>query len=391
MKRILFVDDEQQVLDGLQNLLRKQRKLWDMVFALGAEPGLAELAKGPFDVVVSDMRMPGMDGAGLLARVKEMYPSAVRLILSGHAEPDAVQRTLSVAHQYLSKPCDVELLRVVIERACNVQAMVNSDSIRALVGKLDKLPSVPKAYFELTRVLGKADCSVGEIARIIESDSAMSIKMLQLVNSAYFGVGRKTTSISQAINLLGLDLIRGLALSAQVFAAMATVKIDGFSVDDLQRSSLLTGRLAKKLIPDPSRAEEAFTAGMVCDIGQMVLAVGIPDLFGQAVRAAKDSGRPLPETEREVLGTTHCEVGAYLLGVWGIPYSIVEAVAYYHQPSAVAGVAFDVPAVVHVADALVGHLTGRDKELLLDQALLERLGLTPELPRWLDLAKTLCG
>ena len=391
MKRILFVDDEQQVLDGLQNLLRKQRKQWEMVFALGAEPALVELGKASFDVVVSDMRMPGMDGAALLGKVKELYPSTVRLILSGHAEPDAVQRTLAVAHQYLSKPCDVELLRVVIERACNVQAMVDSSSIRALVGRLDKLPSSPKAYFELTELIHKPNCSVSAIAAVIESDSAMSIKMLQLVNSAYFGVGRKTTSISQAINMLGLDLIRGLALSAQVFVALNSVRIQGFSADDLQRSSLFTGELARKLIADRTRTEEAFTAGMVCDIGQMVLAVGMPDLFGQAVRASKQSGAPLSEAEHELVGTTHAEVGAYLLGVWGIPYSIVEAVAYCHSPSTVASQAFDLVAVVHVADALVGHLTGRDRELRVDHALLERLHVADELPGWIELAEHMCG
>jgi YesN/AraC family two-component response regulator len=105
LRRVLFVDDDQYILDGLQNLLRKQRSRWDMCFALGGAAALELFAAAPFDVIVSDMRMPGMDGAELLAHVRERYPAARRIVLSGYAEPAAVQRALEVAHQFLSKPC----------------------------------------------------------------------------------------------------------------------------------------------------------------------------------------------------------------------------------------------------------------------------------------------
>ncbi|MFZ5757653.1 MAG: response regulator, partial [Pseudomonadota bacterium] len=166
-KRILFVDDEQHVLDGLQNLLRKQRRQWDMVFVSSGEAALEELGRNPFDVVVSDMRMPRMDGATLLRKVKENHPSAARIVLSGHAERDAVLKALPVAHQYLSKPCDPELIRVVIERACALQSLLSSDTIRALIGGMEKLPSVPQTYWELTRALTDPDIGVPEIARIV--------------------------------------------------------------------------------------------------------------------------------------------------------------------------------------------------------------------------------
>jgi DNA-binding NtrC family response regulator len=160
MKHILFVDDEQQILDGLKDLLRKQRKQWTMVFALGGEAALRELQQQPFDVVVSDMRMPGMDGATLLTRVKELYPSSARIILSGHAERDSIVRALPVAHQFLNKPCDAALLRMVVERACELQRLLQNEKIRCLIGKLDKLPSVPHTYWELTRVAALPDVAL---------------------------------------------------------------------------------------------------------------------------------------------------------------------------------------------------------------------------------------
>ena len=170
MKRILFVDDEQSVLSGLRNALRKQRSHWNMAFALGGQAALAELAKEPTDVIVSDMRMPGMDGASLLERVRDEYPGVARIVLSGHAEPEALMRATRVAHQFLSKPCDPETLRVVVERTCNVQLLLNDQKIRGVIGKLDKLPSAPRTYFELTQAVAQSGASNQEIAAIVERE-----------------------------------------------------------------------------------------------------------------------------------------------------------------------------------------------------------------------------
>ena len=151
MKRVLFVDDEQQVLDGLRDLLRRQRKHWDMTFASDAQKAMQLMADKPYDVVVSDMRMPGTDGATLLAHVKQHHPEAARIILSGQADRESVLRALPAAHQFLSKPCDADALRTVIERACTLQQMLSDPAIRTLVGGLDHLPSAPQTYFDLTR------------------------------------------------------------------------------------------------------------------------------------------------------------------------------------------------------------------------------------------------
>jgi HD-like signal output (HDOD) protein len=391
LKRILFVDDEVNVLDGLRNVLRKQRREWDMVFANGGEAALVELDKGPFDVIVSDMRMPGMDGAQLLQAVKDRYPGTARIVLSGHAEREAVLRTLPVAHQYLSKPCDEEQLRSVITRTCNLQALLQDETIRRAIGHFDALPSAPQVYWEITAAADRLNTTLVDISAIVERDPALVAKVLQLVNSAYFGLAHRVTSIGHAVQYLGLDLIKGLALTERVFAG-ATVAIDGFSVEALQKHSVLAARVAKKATAGSPKADEVFAAAIVHDIGQILLACGFPDRFGDAVRIARERGEPLHVVEREVFGTTHAEVGAFLLGMWGLPFTLVEAVAYHHRPELVTAGDREVLVAVHIAEALVDAGVGDDADAILaknlDVGVLAGFGVTTEaLSRWRDVAR----
>ncbi|MBI4815603.1 MAG: HDOD domain-containing protein [Deltaproteobacteria bacterium] len=355
MKRILFVDDDQNILDGLENVLYRQRKRWQMVFALGGQAALEELRKGQFHVVVSDMRMPGIDGARLLEYAKELQPSAARFILSGYGDREAVVRALPVAHQFLSKPCDSEILRIVVDRACELQTLLASEEIRAIVGSLDRLPSAPSTYFDLTTAMACADLGAKDVAEIVERDPAMAVKVLQLVNSSYFGVARQLTSIHQAVAYLGTEFLKALALSAHVFATLSPKPIRGFDIEETQQHSIETARVAQAISPDGKRSD-AFIAGLVHDVGRLVFAVGDPERCSKIGQTVASTARRFHEVEQEVLGVSHAEVGAYLLGVWGLPIPVVEAVAFHHRPSAVFEGDVDLLAAVHIADAVVRSL-----------------------------------
>ena len=191
VKRILFVDDDPNVLSGLRNVLRSKRHEWDMDFANGPEEALAKVAEKSFDVVVSDMRMPRMDGATLLAKVKQLQPRAVRMILSGQTELESVMKSVFVAHMFLSKPCDPLVLRSVVDRACQLNAILNSDELRGAAGKVEMLPAAPKTYMALNEALASPTCAVTDVVRIIERDVGLCAKLLQLSNSAFFGLSRK--------------------------------------------------------------------------------------------------------------------------------------------------------------------------------------------------------
>jgi putative nucleotidyltransferase with HDIG domain len=389
MKRVLFVDDEPHILDGLRNLLRKQRGEWEMLFALGGEAALAELERGSVDVIVSDMRMPGIDGVTLLRRVKELYPATARIVLSGHAEREAVINALPVAHQYLSKPCDAELLRSVVERAFGLQKLLQDDSVRSVVGQIDCLPSVPRTYWELNQAASSPNIGLLDLAKIVELDVALSAKILQLVNSSYFGLAQRQTSLQAAVSYLGTELLKALALTAHVFVTADQPAIKGLSLEGLQQHSMRAARIAKRLLKDKQRASEAFTAALVHDIGKIVLALSKPDAFIAITKNARETQRPDYLVEKEMLGVTHAEVGAYILGLWGLPLSLVEAVAYHHQPELAEPT--DILVAVHVANALSYRQAAGTYDPTAGGRLhiewIESTAFASELPRWRALAE----
>jgi DNA-binding NtrC family response regulator len=172
MKRILFVDDEVKILEGLRRMLRPMRNEWEMDFAPGGQAALDLMAASPFDVIVSDMRMPGLDGAALLEQVCARYPQVVRIVLSGHTDVAAALRVVPIAHQFLAKPCDTGMVRLAIDRACQLQALLTDGSVRSLVGGLGDLPALPRIYDALNKALADPDSSIAKIANIVEQDIA---------------------------------------------------------------------------------------------------------------------------------------------------------------------------------------------------------------------------
>jgi len=388
-KRILFVDDEPNVLAGLQRMLRPLRGEWEVTFAQSGPEALEKLAAAPFDVVVSDMRMPGMDGAALLAEVRQRYPGTVRIVLSGHSDKEMILRSVGPAHQYLAKPCDAETLKDTISRACALRNLLADESLKQVIAQMPSLPSLPAVYAELTRTLNSPDASVQAVGRIIASDVGMTAKILQLVNSAFFGLRRHVSSPAEAAVLLGLETIKALVLSVQVFSEFRAAQLEGFSLEALWKHSLATGAGAKQLAADEKSdgklVDCALMAGLLHDAGKLVLAAHLGPRYGQTIAAARERGLPLWQAERETLGTTHAEVGAYLLGLWGLPDPIVEAIAFHHEPGRCLAQSFGTLTAIHVADFLDHEMRPEACQTVpspVDVAYLSRIGAADRLNRW---------
>jgi len=326
-RRVLFVDDEPIALQALENRLHQQRQSWEMVFAEGPEAALAALQQGHFDVVASDLRMPQMDGAELLTRVRDLYPGTARIILSGPETGELAARALPVAHQFLDKSCEVEALRSVVDRACHLLGLLQSARLRELVGRLQLLPSPPGTYLELGRVLAAESTGVAEVVAVVQRDPALTTKILQLVNSAYFGLRQQTSSVERAVAYLGMECVRSLALGAHLFSSFESPPIRGFSLEALQSMAVWTARTVQTLV-SPGARDTGFTAGLVHSAGRMVLAACLPGELERTIDLAR-KGSSLVEAEREVFGASYAEVGACLLGMWGVPFDVVEAVGLH--------------------------------------------------------------
>lgn len=376
-KRILFVDDEPAILAGLEKTLHRERRRWDLVFAVGGQRGLAEIRKAPFDVVVSDMRMPGLDGAMLLRLTQDACPTTVRILLSGYADRAALIRVLSSAHQFLVKPCDPAVLRRTLERSLHGVDVDQEGRLQRVIGQVNKLPSPSDIYFEISRLIRSPTCRLGDLHRVLSRDPALATKLLQLANTAHFCSGKPTTSIGRAVEILGLERLRYVALTTGVFAAVEGADHDEAVVSALQSLALDTARLAAALAPR-AQQDEAFAAGLLHELGTLVLAVGFRhDL--ELARARIAQGEPAAAVELERFGVTQTAIAARLLSIWGIPDEIVDAVQFHRDPGAAPESARVLASIVHVAAAVA---IARGTSPVLDTASLERAGVAALVPGW---------
>jgi HD-like signal output (HDOD) protein/ActR/RegA family two-component response regulator len=331
-KRIMFVDDEPAVLGALANLLRRDRHRWDLVFANGGAEAIRELDVGNFDIVITDMRMPHVDGLEVLAAVKQKSPRTIRIILSGYAESALVLEALPLVHQFLSKPCDAKTLRAVIERCGTDSRLPDDRTLIGLVGSMACLPSEPGVLGELRRAALDPEVTIDELIDICERDPALAAKVLQIANTAHFrGDDAMTSSIKIAVAILGTEVMSSLATSEMV--SLPTGAVCNAMIGTLQQQAVEAAQRARSMT-DPGRADEAYAAGLLHDIGRLVLAHELGEAYLPAVQAAEASGAPLWECEQRLLGVTHQAVGAHLLGIWALPPELVEACERHHDPRA---------------------------------------------------------
>lgn len=384
--RVLFVDDQPNVLAGLRRMLRGVRNEWEMYFAESVDEALAIMEGVAFDVVVTDMRMPGRGGAELLTEVMEKYPSTARIILSGQADQASVMHSVSLAHQYLTKPCDAETLKRTVSRVCGLRKTLRQDALVRLVSRSVSLPSLPHIYTELLRELQSEDASIQQVASLIEQDVAMTAKLMQMVNSSFFGMPRRINNPRQAAALLGINILKPLVLSAGVFSQFQSAKLRGFSVTGLMEHSVAVSRLAEEIARDFSDdaelAEDALLAGLLHDIGKLLLAANLPEQYSDTLATAREQAIPLYLVEREHFGATHAEIGAYLLGLWGLADPIIEAVAYHNEPSDSLAEGFTALTAVHAADVLINEVEPAASIRGFDTDYLARSGAADRVPCW---------
>ena len=383
--RVLFVDDESRVLNGIKRLLRGARCDWSMAFASDPRVALDILRDQPFEALVTDMRMPLMDGAELLAKARDTRPDMARIVLSGYSERAAALRAAGLAHQFLAKPCDVATLRATVSRACDLRALLHDAGLATTICRLGALPSLPKLHEAVSAETARADVSMQRVAKIVAQDLGMTAKVLQLVNSAFFGLGRQVLDIEDAVGYLGVDIIRSLVVSNAAFTAFAPGQDTAF-FERLWRHSWLTALLAQRIAElesgDALLQAESFQAGILHDVGQLALAERLPEDYRRVQAPAAIEQGSITIRELKVVGADHGRVGAYLMGLWGLSDRIVEAIAYHHRPRDCRFVEITPLTTVHAANAFVHAETGAHGAAELDEGYLAALGLAGRLAAW---------
>jgi HD-like signal output (HDOD) protein len=355
-KHVLVVENEQRVRDALLGMLKPFRQQWKVLFAPTACAALEACARQPFDVIITDIRLPETTGGQLLAEVRKRFPATIRIILSRPDDDALLVDTVGVTHQYLPMPCDCDTLSTTIQRAMELRGLLTEEELKRLISQMGTLPSLPSLYFEIVREARSPDASIHKVAQIIAKDPAMTAKVMQLANSAFFGRPRSVSNPFEAVAYVGIDRIQHLVLSAHAFSRFEAPDNGDFSMETFWKHSMATAhqawRIAEMEKAPKSFMEECFTAGILHDIGTLMLASRLPGRYSDALAWARLKQIPIWQAEHEILCATHASIGAYLLGLWGLPDSLVEAVAHHHAPEGVSGKEFCSLTALHVAD---GH------------------------------------
>ena len=396
-RRILFVDDEPMVLKGLQRTLRKMRDEWEMTFASSSKEALDILGAEPYDVIVSDLRMPEMDGTQLLAEVKSKHPEVVRIILSGQVEQEATFKSVQLAHQSLSKPCDADILKHTLNKLFGLRNLLEDESIKRIVSQTETLPSLPAVYTEVISELQSPEPSVQKVGDIIANDLAMAAKILQVVNSAFFGLVRKISNPKEAVMLLGTETIKALVLSVKIFSEFNQKKFAWFNFDDLFNHSMSVSMFAQTITKeehlDQNLVNHSLMAGMFHDLGKLILVTNFQAPYQKLLTEARQTGQNLWDLENDLFGTSHAEIGAYLMGLWGLEYPVIEAIAYHHCPAKSLSNSTGLLTAVHFGDAFDRlRNDGNDQDRRngwrqLDRGYLDNLGVADRINNW----QTVCN
>lgn len=383
MISILFVDDEVNILEGIRNSLRKRLSEWNLAFAQSGQEALKILSESRFDIVVSDMRMPGMDGAALLTEIQDKYPHMTRFILTGQADRESILRAIPVTHQFLYKPCSPVDLLALLDRTCNLQDRIQNNDIRRLVNAAKCVPSAPKTAAKIAELSVGGQPSLREIAAVIERDPGLSARILQVSNSAVMGRSKEVTSISDAVTCVGLEGVQALAIANDVFKVTPENRSFKVLIDQVNDRSFFGATLAAQFLTGTTESGTAMTSALLRDIGLLVTAISQLPIYNIATDAQASSG-DLIEVELKRLGVTHAEVGGHLLALWGTPMTVVEAVTCHHSVEDSTIDPF-IMAAVHVADVIAGNrqLAPDALEAKLNWDYIETNQLESEVREWL--------
>ena len=394
-KRICFAGFPQEELTPLKQSMSRISSTWEGVFVPDGEAALAALRQGDIHAVVANMDAEGMDGAELLQKTGEINAGVLRFVVSDAANQEHIINCIGGTHQFIARPFNANALIATLQRSFALDAWLSTDQLRALVLRLRRLPSLPSTYFEVLKQVESPHSNMNDIGRVIARDPAATVRLLQMVNSAALALSEKITDPVQAVGLLGVETVKSLTLCLQVFTQTDELRQAGISPEQLWNHSLAVAKAASKLTfiqtRDAEMANEAFTAGLLHDVGRIVLATNIPKEYGQVVEAARKNSKPLYEEELAAFGVTHAQVGGYLLGVWGMPAALVEAATLHHEPSRSSWGDFSILTATHFANVYVHEKEGTQDGLPLpqiDMAHLQAVGLENKIDDWRDALST---
>jgi len=389
-KRILFVGGDQTLCQEFQANCLGPESAWTVQHVASEEEALALCHQQTMAAVVADVHLNGKSGTELLDAFMRRQPKALRIIISDLTDVESTMKCIGHAHHHVLKPCSAQTLLHALEQAFDQEAWLPSEPVQGLIAQMRQVPSPLKAYNQIVEEMKSPTCSLEKIGQLIAQDPAVTAKVLQLANSAVFGLELNVIHPAEAIGYIGLETTKAVVLLAHTFSSFDHLRLVRFSIEDLWRHSVEVARMARCVAEMEKAGEEmveqSFVAGLLHDIGKLLFAANHGGLFGKVLRIAREQHCNLWEAEAQVLpGVGHAELGATVLGIWGLPKSITEAVALHHVPWRQCDHAFSPVAAVHVANIL-DHESHPDPAIILpsqiNTSFLNDIGLADRVEDW---------
>ncbi|MGA2747542.1 MAG: response regulator [Verrucomicrobiota bacterium] len=385
-KRILFADADPRAMEEFSKALGTD---WSITGVTSGMSAFSIIQRESYAAVVANLDLPELDGAELLNHVRVAHPNTVRFIVASDAQRDRVMNQVVGGHQFLARPFDRTALKTIVERSLTATTGVLSNNMRQLIGRIRTFPSIPSVYLEVLNALNNPDATTEEIGAIVAKDMAITTKLLQVLNSAWFSLPRSITDPGEAVGLLGFETVKSLVMTIKLLSQYDKVKPVYFSIDAVWRHSTNVARTAREMAmretSDSALAGAAYTAGLMHDLGKVILAANFDEQYNGAHALAHKQQIPLWEVEKDIFGATHGEIGAYLFGLWGMPPNVIEAAAHHHDPSHAGNKTFSPLTVVHLANVLEYESNPPTDGLPLpamDLDYLREIGLADRVPLW---------
>ncbi|MGZ8940677.1 MAG: HDOD domain-containing protein [Limisphaerales bacterium] len=359
--RILVLIDNAAALAQVEPHFAALPEAWKVHVSQSSEDALCQLEQVAFDVIFVDLKSGPLASIQFLHQVWSRHPSTIRFLLSDSLAPDIMVTCALGPHQVLLKPLEGPAIRNAMERAALVNRLFQNKDVQTLVSRIRTFPSRPTIYAEVIRELRSSNASAQTVGELVSRDLAISAKLLQITNSAFFGFNRPVAKPGDAVLLLGMETTASLVLGIEAFSQLDNVKLKYFSTDQIWRHCQIVANsaraIAEHVTQDADLAQEAYTAALLHDIGKLALAVNLDEAYRDALNVGREKHIPAWQVERQAFGATHAEAGAYLLSLWGLPANVIEAVANHHIPARELSSEYTALTALHVANAIDHSLT----------------------------------
>ena len=387
--RILVVDSKNTSETVKSLLAQNAGHDWEVDVVTNQKQALQALDTKPYNLLISEIVMPEMDGLDFFKTAKEKHPTIIRIMETANENREFLVKASELAHIVIPSNCEKDSFNEIIKNTMSLQEIIANKDILKKLTSIKSLPSPPEVYNKLVSTLQNEDCSTHQVAEIIKNDIAITAKLLQMINSAFFGMKTHVESPMHAVNLLGIDTVKSIVLTSGIFHTIREKEFAGFSVDEMYRQSMAVGAATRHLANvfgfRTKDIEDALMAGLLHDIGKLLMITNFKKELADAKKIAQTDNILIGDAIRQIIGISDAELGAHLLSLWNLPLSILEAVAYHNQPSKSAYKEVNTLTAVHLAYGITTDKfknVRNNEQSFLDIAYIERLGLQNNLPQF---------